>query len=49
MCSLLFLHSPVEVNGTQAMEFSHNDPLEFSNMSGGVKHIREALLKYEEE
>ena len=49
MCLLLCLHSPVETNGTEAVEVSHNDFLEFNDMTIGVERIREALHKYKEE
>jgi len=49
MCLLLCLQSPVETNGTKAVEISHNDFLEFKDLSGGLKRVREALHKYGEE
>ena len=47
-CFLLCLHSPVEANGTEAVEVWHDDFLEFKGLSMGVERIREALHKYEE-
>jgi hypothetical protein len=37
------------MNETQVVEVSHNDFLEFENMTKGLKSIREALHKYEGE
>lgn len=46
---LLCLHSTAKTSGAQVVEVTHEDYLEFRNMTEGVGRIRNALHKYEGE